>query len=254
MTSPLPKTFDVVRFQDLPMPRPQPRMFTRQGHLPGIEFPRDGYPSPVVNKSTNYPIGVWVATCVGGLGRQIPGLYAEYAHTAYTTWSSLALATDLDLKQTESLRVRRATSSIGLCALQLARKIGASRIGATIRNAERKNLLREHGADEVFVDGGEVAKEVAQNARGGFDRVLELNGTTDLRGAVKCLGPKGMWELDMLSPMEDLPSRTRLLQDVEEGRVNTPVREFKLEEIHKIREILESGGGSAETVVVVAGE
>ncbi|KAI1205594.1 putative zinc-binding oxidoreductase [Annulohypoxylon truncatum] len=342
MQSTLPKTMravictatgpvSVMEIRDVPLPTPQPgqvlikvlgfginraEMFTRQGHSPGVEFPRiigiecigvvAGYPAAetVESKSARHAVGTRVATCMGGLGRQIPGSYAEYTCVSeanvrpipatdlsvgtlaalpemlQTTWGSLVAG--LDLRPGESLLIRGATSSIGLCALQLARKIGAARIGATSRSTEREELLRQNGADEFFVDGGEIAKDVARSARGGFDKILELTGTTTLRDSVKCAVSKGTvcmtgiqggeWEMEKFSPMGDLPNRVRLcaygggpddfmalpweelIREVEAGKVKIPVREFKLEDIREVHKILESGGGGAKMVVVVSNE
>ncbi|OTB02665.1 hypothetical protein M426DRAFT_322428, partial [Hypoxylon sp. CI-4A] len=195
-----------------------------------------------------------------------------------TTWGSLV--SGLDLKPGESLLVRGATSSIGLCALQLARKIGASRIGATSRNPEREKMLRDGGADEVFIDGGNIAEDVARSAKGGFDKILELTGTTTLRDSLNCAAPRGTvcmagiqggeWEMEKFYPISDLPNRIRLcgygggpedlmvlpweelINDIEEGKIKIPVREFKLEDIYTVHEILESGGGGTKMVVVVS--
>ncbi|KAI0879822.1 putative zinc-binding oxidoreductase [Annulohypoxylon maeteangense] len=321
----------IMEIQDVPLPTPQPsqvlirvlgfginraEMFTRQGHSPGVEFPRiigiecvgvvAGYPTAETAESNppRHAIGTRVATCMGGLGRQIPGSYAEYTCVSeanvrpipetnlsvgtlaalpemlQTTWGSLVAG--LDLKQGESLLVRGATSSIGLCALQLARKIGAIRIGATSRDAERGELLRQNGATEFFVDDGNIAREVSRNAEGGFDKILELTGTTTLRDSIKCAVPKGTvcmtglqggeWEMEKFTPMGDLPNRVRLcaygggpddfmalpweelIHDIETGKLRIPMREFKLEDIRAVHEILESGGGGAKMVVVVSDE
>ncbi|KAI1374348.1 putative zinc-binding oxidoreductase [Hypoxylon crocopeplum] len=343
MSSTLPKTMravvctatgpvSVMKIQNIPLPTPQPsqvlirilgfginraEMFTRQGHSPGVEFPRiigiecigviAGYPASTAaapKPARRYSIGTHVATCMGGLGRQIPGSYAEYTCVSeanvrpipasslsvgtlaalpemlQTTWGSLV--SSLDLKPGESLLVRGATSSIGLCALQLARKIGATRIGATTRNANREKMLRDNGADEVFIDGGEIASDVAQSVKGGFDKVLELVGTTTLLDSMKCAAPRGTvcmtgiqggsWEFEKFTPMVDIPDLVRLckysggptnfmslpweelIQDIENGRVKIPTREFKLEDIHTVHEILESAGGGAKMVVVVTDE
>ncbi|KAI0127040.1 putative zinc-binding oxidoreductase [Xylariales sp. AK1849] len=239
---------------------------------------------------------------MGGLGRSIPGSYAEYTCVAdtnvraipptslpvstlaslpemlQTTWGSLV--TGLDFKAGESLLVRGGTSSIGLCAIALARSMGATRIAASTRSANREQMLRDNGADEIFVDDGEIADQVKKSPRGGFDKVLELVGTTTLRDSLKCTVEKGTlcmtgiqggsWVLDNLTPLEDLPNRVRLCSygggpedfmampweslvgDIEAGRVKIPIKEFKLEEIQKVHEILEHGGGGAKIVVVVA--
>ncbi|KAI0474123.1 hypothetical protein GGR56DRAFT_676554 [Xylariaceae sp. FL0804] len=344
----------VMEIQDLPLPTPaagqvllkilgfginRAEMYTRQGHSPGVVFPRivgiecvgavDGYGAPSDDPGPGrhhhwppFPLGTRVAACMGGLGREIPGSYAEYTCVAardvrpippptttkttgglpigvlaalpemlQTTWGSLFAG--LDLRPGESLLVRGATSSIGLCALQLARRYGAGRVGATSRDPRREQMLRDSGADEVYIDGGEIAEDVARSAGGGFDKVLELIGTTTLIDSAKCdfntytedlvpsrLVPKGTvcmtgiqggeWELKSFMPMAALPNRVRLcayggsqadllampwdemIRDIEAGRIKIPIREFKLDDIHEVHRILESGGGGAKMVVVLA--
>ncbi|KAK8003541.1 hypothetical protein PG989_003260 [Apiospora arundinis] len=336
--APLPKTMravvcaetggiDVLKLQNIPIPTPahgqvllkimgfginRAEMYTRQGHSPTVKFPRI-VGIECIGRVVTYgdstepvahPTGTRVATCMGGLGREIPGSYAEYTcvdaknirvipptslpvsvlaslpEMMQTTWGSLV--SGLDLQAGESLLVRGATSSIGLCAMQLARTLGASRIAGTTRNAAREQMLRDSGADEVFIDHGEIAAQVAQTPKGGFDKVLELNGATSLRDSLSCTATKGTvcmtgiqggsWELDHFSPMSDLPNRVRIcaygggtedfhkmpfdqiVKDVEEGRVKIPLKQFKLDEIQEVHRILESGGGGAKMVVVVSDE
>lgn len=347
MAAPIPKTMraivcttpgpiSVLQIQNIPVPTPaagqvlikilgfginRAEMFTRQGHSPGLEFPLvlgiecigrvAAYPASSASASHNFTLGQRVATCMGGLGRQIPGSYEEYccvpeAHLRaipetknlsvaqvaalpemfQTTWG--ALTDGLDVQRGESVLVRGATSSIGLCALQFLKgKLGASRVGATTRSPQREGLLREAGADEVFVDDGSIAEQVNANVAksggggGTFDKCLELIGTTTLLDSAACLRPKGtvcmtgiqggQWELEKFSPMA-IPNRVRLcgygggpkdfhampweelVRDVDEGRVKIPCKEFRMEDIHKIHEIMESGGGGAKMAVVVADE
>lgn len=195
-----------------------------------------------------------------------------------TTWGSLVQG--LDLKAGQSLLVRGATSSIGLCAVQLARRMGASRIAATTRSPAREQMLRDHGADEVLIDDGEISTKVNGSARGPFSAVLELVGAATVRDSLRCVVPKGTvcvsgmqsgeWVVDRLDLFGDLPNRARLcvygggpedfmmmpfealVRDVEAGRVKVPVKTFRLDEIQKVHEILEAGGGGAKMAVVVA--
>ena len=279
-------------------------MFTRQGESPDVSFPRiigiefigtvAGYPSGAPSPG-DPPIGTRVATCMGGLGRQIPGSYAEYAcpWTKYvralpetnlpvSTLAALpemmqtvygSLVHGLDLRKGESVLVRGATSSIGLAALQVSRYLGASRLGATSRSTAREAMLKQHGADEVFVDDGKVSARVASQ----YDKVLELVGTTTLKDSIKCLRPGGMvcmtgiqggeWMMKDFSPITDLPDRRRLtgygggaddfatlpleelVKAVEQDRIKVPVKTFSLDEIQRVHELMEAGGGGAKMVV-----
>lgn len=255
-----------------------------------------GYPA---GEPATIPVGTLVATCMGGLGREIPGSYAEYAcqsqkfvipfpdvgldlatvaaipEMLQTTYGSLTEA--LNLQAGESLLIRGSTSSIGLAAIQLAKYLGASRIGATSRSADREALLRKSGADVVYIDKGTIADQVT--AEDQFDKVLELIGTKTLKDSILCLKPKGTvcmtgiqggeWTFSDFSPITDLPQRRRLtsyggdehdfmsmpwqelVTAVKDGRINIPVRQFKLDQIQEIHGILESGGGGHKMVVVI---
>jgi NADPH:quinone reductase-like Zn-dependent oxidoreductase len=242
---------------------------------------------------------------MGGLGRQIPGSYAEYTcvfskyvrrvpsttnlsiaqiaslpEMSETTWGSLK--TGLDLREGESLLIRGSTSSIGLCAIQLARSMGSPRIGATSRSAKRETMLKEAGANEIYIDNGTIADQVMSSSKGGFDKVLELIGTTTLLDSLKCTVERGTvcmtgiqggsWELQKFQPLDDIPNRARLcayggdaedwlklpwddiVKQADERRLQVPIKAFKFEEIHKVHEILESGGGGAKMVIVVTEE
>lgn len=324
-----PGPISVLQIQSQPVPNPQAgqvliqilgfginraEMFTRQGHSPGIQFPRvigiecvgrvAAY-GPSAKAKQQFTVGQRVATCMGGLGREIPGSYQEYTcvleenlraipdtrnlsigqiaglpEMFQTTWG--ALTQGLDVQKGESVLVRGATSSIGLCALQFLKvKLGAGRLGATTRNAQREVMLREAGADEVFVDDGSIADQVANSKLGKFDKCLELVGTTTLLDSAACLNAKGTvcmtgiqggeWELRNFSPMA-IPNRVRLcgygggpddframpwedlVKDVDEGRIRIPVKEFNMEDIQQIHRDMERGGGGAKMVVVVANE
>lgn len=323
---------NVLQLRDIPVPSPgegqvllqvlgfginRAEMYTRQGHSPGVTFPRIigiecigtvvAYHDTASQRTIKYPLGTRVATCMGGLGRQIPGSYAEYTCVAeanirpipptnlpisvlaalpemlQTTWGSLVQG--LDLKAGQSLLIRGATSSIGLCAIQLARRLGASRIAATTRSREREQMLRDAGADEVLIDDGKIADHVrngsgsGSDCKGPFNSVLELVGATTVRDSLKCVVPKGTvcvsgmqsgeWVVDNLDLFMDLPNRARLcvygggpedfmmmpfealIKDVEAGRIKIPVRNFQLDEIQKVHEILEAGGGGAKMAVIM---
>jgi len=186
-----------------------------------------------------------------------------------------SLVEGLDLQRGESILVRGATSSVGLTALQLARYLGAGRVAGSTRSEARTQTLKDSGATDVFIDDGNLADRVPAQ----FDKVLELVGATTLKDSAKCLRPKGTvcmtgiqggkWVLDDFAPMTDLPQRRRLtgysgdpsdflalpweelIKAVEDGKIKIPVREFGLDQLQQVHEILESGGGGTKMVVVI---
>ena len=157
-------------------------LFTRQGHSPGVKFPRilgieavglvDEAPGDEFRK------GDVVATAMGGMGRQFDGGYAEYTcvpanqvqvvktqlpwetlgaipEMLQTAWGSLFKS--LRLESNERLLIRGGTTSVGLAAAAIAKNHGAF-VAATTRNPDREQLLRSSGADQVFIDTGLIAE------------------------------------------------------------------------------------------------
>src|SRR5256885_1952463 len=74
-----------------------------------------------------------------------------------TAWGSLF--TSLRLQKGDRLLIRGGTSSVGLAAAAIAKRHGAF-VAARTRNADREEMLKANGVDEVFIDGGEIAAEV----------------------------------------------------------------------------------------------
>jgi len=148
-------------------------LFTRQGHSPGVKFPRI-LGIEAVGLVEHAPAGEFrrgerVATAMGGMGRQFDGSYAEYTcapakqvqfiktglaweilgaipEMLQTSWGSLFKS--LRLENGERLLIRGGTTSVGLAAAAIARKHGAF-VAATTRNPERNQLLLESGADQA---------------------------------------------------------------------------------------------------------
>ncbi|KAF9888502.1 hypothetical protein FE257_008609 [Aspergillus nanangensis] len=136
--------------------------------------------------------GQIVVGVMGGLGRNRPGGYGEFAAVPATNviavqtnlpWDQLAaipeiyitvwscLFTVLDLQPGENLLIRGATSTLGQAAVNLAVNAGA-RVTATTRRHERFESLRKMGAAETIIEQAGLDRVHSVE----FDKVLNLIG------------------------------------------------------------------------------
>ncbi len=250
---------DVLQIKAIPRPSPRDgwvqirvkafglnrsEVFTRQGHSPGVRFPRvlgiecvglvEEAPQCHVTR------GQTVAALMGGMGRNFDGGYAEYTcvpercvfpldtdldwsvlgaipEMFQTTWGSLTQA--LAVRAGQSLLIRGGTSSIGMAAAVLAKDLGLT-VAATTRNPAKVQALKANGADHVVIDNGAIADPVRRLFPSGVDCVLELIGTVTLLDSLQTVAPRGTlcmtgilgneWTLHEFAPMEMIPSTVKL--------------------------------------------
>jgi NADPH:quinone reductase-like Zn-dependent oxidoreductase len=309
---------EVLTIEELPVPKPVPgwvlirvkafglnrsELFTRQGHSPGVHFPRVlGIEAVGVVEDAptgEFEVGQTVATAMGGMGRAFDGSYAEYTSVPsnqvqairtslswdtlgalpemiQTAWGSLNRA--LRLMAGQSLLIRGGTTSVGLAAAVLAKRQGAT-VAATTRKADREAMLKDNGADHVFIDTGEISGDVRRVFPDGVDKVLELVGTTTLLdslqstarfGSVCMTGMVGnAWEFDQFSPMGAIPSTVNLttysggeqdfidtplqtvVNEIEAGRMTPRIgRVFQLDNIVEAHRCMENNAAAGKIVVL----
>ncbi|KAI1613382.1 zinc-binding oxidoreductase [Exophiala viscosa] len=242
-------------------------LFTRQGHSPGVQFPRvlGIEATGVVEKCPGgqFKPGQKVATAMGGMGRDFNGGYAEY--TCVKASNTQALETDLDwsivgavpeMLQTahgslfkamqitpkDRVLIRGGTTSVGLAAAAIAKNHGCFVAGTTrSSNQASADVMRKSGVDQVIIDDGNVAEKVKGEK---FDKVLELIGTTTLADSLQCVADHGIvcmtgivgnkWTIDGFNPMEFIPSSVYLTgySGGPEEFMNTPLTDL-LKQIEK---------------------
>lgn len=325
ISTPGPPTVLKLTQRTIPQPRPgevlirvhafglnRSEMFTRQGHSP-VQFPRIlGIEAVGTIAGTSpgleqrFPHGSLVATAMGGMGRAFDGGYAEYTcipakqarvlpqtslswevlgalpEMLQTAWGSLMWA--LELKEGERLLIRGGTSSVGLAAAAIAKRHGVT-VAATTRKKERETMLRENGADEVWIDDGAVAEQIRQassstsSSAGLYDKVLELVGTVTLADSLQCARKGGTvcmagivgngWVLKDVNPMALIPSETKLtvygggdeqfmnipldglVRQVESGKLKVKIgRVFRMDQIVEAHRCMENDEAEGKIVVM----
>jgi NADPH2:quinone reductase len=208
-----------------------------------------------------FAVGQKVAAFMGGLGRTIPGSYAEYTRASVKNvasiesdlnWEELAaipesyatawacLFQNLELKSGQTLLVRGGTSNLGQAAINLAVNAGAKVI-ATVRNLDRSQVLLDLGVSRVELEGPDLSERLSEKKK--VDAVLNLVGNSVLldslhiprRGGRVCqagwLG--GLAPVAEFNPISQMPSDVHfsLFGSFHFGTPEFPVSDIPLQKI-----------------------
>lgn len=210
-----------------------------------------------------FPIGSKVAALMGGLGRTIPGSYAEYTRVSASnvaaiesdlSWEELGaipesyatawtcLFRNLELKRGQLLLIRGATSAFGKAAINLAVNAGAKVI-ATTRNMGRSRMLLGLGVHRVELEGHDLSTRLPETKS--IDAVLDLVGNSVMldslaiprRGGRVCnagfLG--GLDPIVEFNPLSQMPSGVHFsfFGSFHFGTPGFPLSDVPLQEIAK---------------------
>lgn len=247
--------------------------------------------------------GAQVVTMMGGMGRTFDGGYAEYTcvpagqvieFRSSLPWSVLgavpemlqtaygSLTVGLDVQPGQTLLIRGGTSSVGMAAAVLAKRLGMTVFTTTRGRAKTEKLIRL-GVDHVLIDDGQVADQVRRILPEGVDGAIELVGTSTLPDTLRATRVHGtvcftgmlsnQWTVKEFYPIGYLPRGVRLtaysgeagdlpgevlqgfLDDVAAGRATVPLdRVFTLDQIQQAHALMEAGAAAGKLVVLTQRE
>ncbi|KAK3343378.1 chaperonin 10-like protein [Lasiosphaeria hispida] len=231
--------------------------------------------------SGEFPPGTPVASVMGGLGRTIPGSYAEYTVARVEnivrlveegeelplSWAEVAalpesyctawtcLFRNLGLERGHTLSIRGTSSAFGRAALNLAVEVRAV-MTATTRDKGRFEELRGVGAKEVVLEGKGLP--VRGNGRvclagwlGGLDPIQDFNPLLRMASGVHFNFFGNFVFGTPEFTLSDVPLR-KIVRAVADGKFDAkPFKVFRFDEIQGAHRYMEDGLAKGKMVVVV---
>lgn len=305
---------EVLEYTEVPTPTVKPgwslvkvrgfgvnhsEIFTREGSSPSVQFPRILGIEAVgeVAESTDERLnkGQKVVSIMGEMGRAFDGGYAEYvllpnqqiypiqsslswaelAAVPETYYTAFGIFKSLQLKVTDKVLIRAATSGVGIAELHLIKGLNpAIRVTGTTRSSKKVEALLAEGFDHVLVA---PQSDRLPDGTGKFDKIIDLIGPLSLRdslahvnqgGIVNMTGELGhQWELDGFNPVDDIPNGAyltgfmsgdvdltaiqELFDFIEQHHIDvTPVKVFSLQDVPAAHAYLESQQSFGKVVVL----
>lgn len=288
-----PKGWSLIKVKGFGINRSE--IFTRQGLSPSVAFPRVLGIECVgtIETSQTFPLGQKVVSIMGEMGRAFDGGYAEYVtlpdhqiypidsqldwpdlaavpETYYTAYGSLL---NLQVKATDRVLVRSATSGVGLAFARLFKaKFPKIHLTGSSRQSDKAKQLYQAGFDAVIID--DMGQLLTQES---YDKILELVGPATLKDSLAHTAEQGIvcqtgqlggqWYLDTFDPIEQLQNNV-YLTTFYSGNVSleklqamfdyidryqidvSPEKIFSLEEVPAAHAYLESSQSFGKVVVV----
>ena len=178
-----------------------------------------------------------VAAMMGGMGRSIPGSYAQYTCVSMSnvislesslSWDQLAALPEtyattwtcvfgiLKIQRGQTLLIRGATSALDQAAVNLAVNAGAI-VTATTRRVERFQQLKDMGVNTADLEGGDLILEYKSGPKQSmkFDAVLNLVGNNVLLDTLTIVRRGGrMVQIGWLGELESVAAFNSMLDMV----------------------------------------
>lgn len=218
---------DVLTYEDVPTPDVKEgwslvqikgfginhiELLTRQGLVPGVEFPKvlgiEAVGTIAESTSDQLKEGQVVVSLKSGMGQNLPGSYSEYVllpndqiypvdtqldwanlaaipETYYTAYGSMK---ELKIKNEDSTLIRSGSSGVGIAMMRLIKaKFPENMVTASVRNLDKKQALLDLGFDEVIEDKNNELQTSSY-----FDKALELVGPATVGDTLKRMFPEGI--------------------------------------------------------------
>lgn len=195
---------------------------------------------------------------------------AAVPETFYTAYGALA---GLQLKSGDSLLIRGGTSGVGVAAMRLVKTmLPKIKVTGTTRHVHKQKLMLKAGFDSVVFENNDELTTLHK-----YNKILDLIGPKTVRNSLKLLKKfgivsstgqlGGIWELNAFDPIFQIPNNRyltsfysgdvdatlldQLLKIVSLNKINTaPEKVFRLNEIRKAHEYLESSQSFGKVVVI----
>lgn len=307
---------EVLRLKEIPTPAVKPgwtrlkvlgfginhsEIYTRKGESPSVKFPRvlgievvgeiDETSAP-----DTFELGQRVVSTMGEMGRAYDGSYAEYVlvpnaqifpvkttlslrdlvAVPETYYTAYGIFKSLQLKETDSVLIRAATSGVGIADLRLIRAFDPHiQVTGTTRSEDKLNQLLTAGFDDVIIapDSEKLPAGV-----GNFDKIIDLIGPLSVRDSLQHLNVFGIvsatgllgneWTVPDFDPIGDIPNNgyltgfysgdvsSTLMQElfdfIDQYDVQVaPAKVFNFNEVAQAHAYLSESGGLGKVIVMV---